>query len=175
VADHASVFLVSRGLCGQKFTCYLLLGLTILSIPSLAFYWHGSNTPLAERALEVESSSGMAGECRHLGFTHLITVIDYHMMCLCGRGLVGQESSRRVHRELARFGVLSPVLLLSRLAGLFFTTMGSLGEGSLMCRESADGGSLTLTCPVGTIGRVEAYYGEPRGACSCPTDMQLDT
>lgn len=70
----------------------------------------------------------------------------------------------------------SPPALLSPLcvgAGLFYTSLGSLGEAAVVCRRGNEGGSLSLTCPSGVIGQVQAYYGQPQGVCDCPGDQQI--
>jgi hypothetical protein len=43
------------------------------------------------------------------------------------------------------------------ITGLFYTTLGSLGEGSLVCKKASEGQSAYLSCPSGVIGQVRAW------------------
>lgn len=53
------------------------------------------------------------------------------------------------------------------------TTIGNLGESKIMCEAVNDDNTLRLACADGAIiGRVEAYYGQPTGSCSCPLAQQ---
>jgi hypothetical protein len=53
---------------------------------------------------------------------------------------------------------------------LALLSLGNLGEGTALCKEISEGERFTLACPPGaTIGKVEAYYGDPKGSCTCPT------
>jgi hypothetical protein len=58
---------------------------------------------------------------------------------------------------------------------LFFTTLGSWGEKSVQCREGPEGTSFSMECSTGVFTSLEAYYGQPTGSCSCPSDQQVVT
>ena len=58
---------------------------------------------------------------------------------------------------------------------LFFTTLGSWGEKSVQCREGPEGTSFSMECSTGVFASLEAYYGQPTGSCSCPSDQQVVT
>ena len=57
--------------------------------------------------------------------------------------------------------------------GFFYTTMGSLGGTSYVCDSAYEGESIELSCRSGDIVRIEAYFGDPAGACSCPADQSI--
>lgn len=60
---------------------------------------------------------------------------------------------------------------------LFLLTIGSLGETAVTCKEtSLTGASLTLQCDSSaqSITDVHAYFGQPEGTCSCPSDQEYD-
>jgi hypothetical protein len=51
---------------------------------------------------------------------------------------------------------------------IFFTSAGSLGGRSYVCGSGWEGDTIHLDCMGGMIQRLEAYYGDPEGTCSCP-------
>ena len=53
----------------------------------------------------------------------------------------------------------------------FFTTIGSLGGSSNVCGMGYEDERFQISCQSGVIKRLEAYYGDPYGSCSCPTDQ----
>ncbi|RHY34758.1 hypothetical protein DYB32_000693 [Aphanomyces invadans] len=63
------------------------------------------------------------------------------------------------------------------LAILGMTSMGHLGESEKVCAQAKYGETLTLTCPYGEIGRIEASYSlhDSQGTCSCPTAYQTSS
>jgi hypothetical protein len=56
---------------------------------------------------------------------------------------------------------------------LFFTTAGALGGQGFVCGSGIEGDRLSLSCPQGVITKVEAYYGNPFGSCTCPSSQAL--
>jgi hypothetical protein len=54
---------------------------------------------------------------------------------------------------------------------VFYTTMGSLGGRSYVCGNGYEDERMELSCQSGTIQRLEAYYGDPYGSCTCPNDQ----
>lgn len=138
----------------QKFLGWLLLVLSVLSLPALAFHWFGSAYSPSTKALDIKASKGMAGTTTHV---------------------TPQPGSHLILTTL--LACLPAVVLRSppgSCSGLFYTTLGSLGEGSLVCKKANEGGSLTLACPTGVIGQVQAFYGRPDGRCDCPGPQQLE-
>ena len=67
-------------------------------------------------------------------------------------------------------------LLEKGLGVLGTTTLGNLGEGTLICGSTEEReGNLTLACAEGTISNIiTAYYGLPSGQCGCPTIQTPD-
>ena len=64
-------------------------------------------------------------------------------------------------------GAYSVVTALSQF------TLGNLGEATTTCADGyeADAAPVTVTCPAGTrILRLEAWYGDVAGSCSCPRE-----
>ncbi|RHY90031.1 hypothetical protein DYB35_001248 [Aphanomyces astaci] len=63
------------------------------------------------------------------------------------------------------------------LAILGMTSMGHLGESESVCAQAKYGETLTLTCPYGEIGHVDASYSlhDAQGTCSCPTAYQASS
>ena len=53
----------------------------------------------------------------------------------------------------------------------FFTTIGALGGSSNVCGMGYEDERFQISCQSGVIKRLEAYYGDPFGSCSCPTDQ----
>ena len=53
----------------------------------------------------------------------------------------------------------------------FFTSSGSLLGQSYVCGMGYEDERFELSCPVGVMTRVEAYYGDPLGSCSCPQEQ----
>jgi len=58
--------------------------------------------------------------------------------------------------------------------GFFFFSLGSFGERPSVCSDAHEGEALTLTCPYGVVTSVRAFYGDPRGSCSCPAQQRPD-
>jgi hypothetical protein len=59
-------------------------------------------------------------------------------------------------------------------AGVFFTTLGSWGEKTVQCRQEDEGTSFSLQCGGSAVfTSLEAFYGQPTGSCSCPSEQQL--
>lgn len=52
---------------------------------------------------------------------------------------------------------------------LALLSLGNLGEGLSTCEQISETETFSLSCAPGSVlGRVEAYYGQPRGSCACP-------
>lgn len=59
------------------------------------------------------------------------------------------------------------------LQALSYTTIGALGQPIASCRDVREGDQLAFQCPgEGVMRSVVAYFGQPRGSCSCPGPQQ---
>lgn len=60
-----------------------------------------------------------------------------------------------------------------RPARLASITLAALGQPNSSCRRAAEGDVFSFRCPAGgTVRSVVAYFGQPRGSCSCPLAQQ---
>jgi hypothetical protein len=56
-----------------------------------------------------------------------------------------------------------------------YTTLGVLGEPIPSCRKVFENETFSFRCPAGgSIRSIVAYYGQPRGSCSCPLNQLAD-
>ena len=55
-------------------------------------------------------------------------------------------------------------------------SLGSLGEGKLVCNQAKEGSYVSLTCGADEVlSEVSGYYGQPTGYCGCPADQREDS
>ncbi|KAH9129907.1 hypothetical protein AeMF1_000070 [Aphanomyces euteiches] len=93
-------------------------------------------------------------------FVISLPVMSIYIIC-------GSESGDALKLQLQK----NPLSILG------MTSMGHLGESQAVCAQAKYGESLTLTCPYGEIGFIEASYSlyDSQGQCSCPQAYQVNS
>ena len=154
-----------------KYLTVVYFVLTVLAVPALVIY------SLGGKLSDVETS------------IQYLPCVPNLVLTLCCRGHADAASlfrvfPPRVHTgkpplatlaRVRRRGVLCARCAVAVLLISADTHCLAPLPGKIACQSTNDDFDMAISCPEGAIiGRIQAYYGQPAGACDCPTSRVPD-